>query len=666
MSNMQRQTSFTGGEVDAVNWKRTDLEAYLTCAQSLRNMEISTVGLANKRKGSTWSLTVTDQSDPNSQIFNFRDNNGNYYLLMADNLAFHIYLLNAGALTLFQTVTTPYLSAELQDIDWTIENDVLVLAHANHPTARIFVQSYGPAFFVYAQLNIYPAPAFDFSNIAYNAFTVAASVSTGTLTFQFTGLSSNPGYTTAWIGGQIIGGGATDIDPIGYAIITNVVPWDGTKVVFTAAVQIPFGTTFATVGSQYSVKQPLFTAALGYPSRCLFYQNRLWLAGTHSQPNTIMGSKINTPVNYDVGTGRDTDAIIYTLQQNEAGAIIGMNGGKQLEIYTEFFEFVCPQEQNSALTPSTFSVRQQSANGSSINCKAVSYDNDSYYVAQTGNAIIQFQFQGVGLAYKSINVSLASSHLVKNPVNRALLRGTATSQDNFIYYLNSDNTLTAFQFNWQFQLAALTPVEFEQGVEVLDICSLNNQIYFLKRYNGTVYALEYFDPTVRTDGAITATLQSNGEVTGLTHLIDYKVDVLYDTESNLSDLGEYVVDETGTIQVNNPQALTGPVSVGIIYDVDITPMFIYSGANEADYYKSVSRVFTDYYNSLNFSVNGYLVPYQTFAEIQSGAPLAPKSGTAKTAMVNGWQTDSTFSITQHAPFDLQIVAISYQVASAIQ
>lgn len=41
-----------------------------------------------------------------------------------------------------------------------------------------------------------------------------------------------------------------------------------------------------------------------------------------------------------------------------------------------------------------------------------------------------------------------------------LLRSTDLSQDNFIYFLNSDNTLTAFQFAHEVNLAALTPITF--------------------------------------------------------------------------------------------------------------------------------------------------------------------------------------------------------------
>jgi hypothetical protein len=111
---------------------------------------------------------------------------------------------------------------------------------------------------------------------------------------------------------------------------------------------------------------------MGYPSKVIFFQNRLWFANTKTLNNTIFGSKINAPVNFDVGVGQDTDAIIYTLGQSDSGGIVWMNGGKQLEIYTANYEFVAPQDQNTGLTPGTFSVRQQAAYGVSEKLKPIS------------------------------------------------------------------------------------------------------------------------------------------------------------------------------------------------------------------------------------------------------------------------------------------------------
>ena len=687
---MIRQTMFVTGEVDQTVWKRTDVNEYLTAAQSLQNAEVGTTGLAKKRKGTTVAYNVTGYATTNSRMYEFVDKNGDYYILLS--APSHIYVFfaptnqvnvitntgsfvitNTGAqvvaftdnLSIIQTLNTPYQETDLDSLDYTQDSDTLIITSPSFPPARVYISAYnGTAAptFAYQVLDIYPLPAYDFNTINYNNTTVTLSVTGNVLTIAFANLPAGATYTNAWIGGQIVGGGSSDIDPIGYAIITAV-SQSGTTVTFTATVQIPFQTTgYATQGSQYSIKQPAWSAALGYPAKVLFYQNRLWLANTYSLNNTIFGSRINAPINFDVGTGADTDAIVYTIGQTNSGAILWMNGGKQFEIYTQNYEFACPQNENIALTPTTFSIRQQSSYGSSSILKPITYINDSYYATKTGTAFINFHFNGIGLTYTSSNITAASSHLVKNPSNRALLRGSDTSQDNFIYYLNQgDNTLTTFQFAHEYKLAALTPSNFQPNVVLVDIVTVDNKIYILKFYELTEqYTIELLDDNTRTDCTFTASMASSGVVTGLTLLNGYTVQVVYQGQ----DFGQYLV-QNNQITVNNPAAIADTVTIGLLYDVVITPMYVFAGTAESPFKKQITRIYVDYYQSLNFYINGNLIPYQNFADIQAGLPLTPQTDTAIVSPVSGWQRFGTFSITQSSPFDLQILSIAYEIGSAV-
>lgn len=697
-TKMIRQTRFTTGEVDEVTWKRTDVEEYLTAARSLLNCEVGTTGLVKKRKGTRKSIIATPYALLTSRMYEFVDKNGAYYILMSTNGGFNVFsvpddeafvITSRGAfvvtsrgsfvvaadttLSFVQFVSAPYSGGELSELDYTQDNDSVIFTHPEFPPGRVYLSSYSPLTFAFQYLNIYPLPAYDFNTINYNAYTVSLSVAGDVLTFNFTGVGANPGFTNAWIGGQIIGGGATDIDPIGYAIITNVSysGGGGGTVTFTATVQIPFLTVgYSTSGAQYSVRQPAWvnTAGdpygLGYPAKVLFMQNRLWFGNTKLLPTTVFGSKINTPVSFDVGTGRDTDAIVYTIGQTNSGAIQWMNGGKQMEIFCKNLEFSCPQDQNSGLTPSTFSIRQQSSFGSSPTLKPQTYINDSYFAAKTGKALINYHFTGVGLSYASSNISAASTHLVNNPRNRALLRGSDASQDNFIYYLNPDeNTLTAFQFAAEYKLAALTPIVFQDDVTLVDIVSVNNKIYILKYYALTqTFVIEVMDATTKIDSQENATMASTGVVTGLSRFNGYTVQVVYQNQ----DFGQYLV-AGGTITVENLGLVADTVEIGLLYDVEIKPMYPFAGAVAAPFMKNMSRIYIDYFESLNFYINGKLVPYQSFAEIQAGLPLVPRTDTAIFAPVSGWSRfdGDAVVITQSSPFDLQILGIGYQIEYAV-
>ena len=704
-TKMVRQTLFNFGEVDQVTWKRTDVQEYLTAAQSLLNCEVGTTGLAKKRKGTSFLFNVTACAEFNSRMYEFVDKFNNHYVIISADGSFCIYsvptnadfvitntgafvitdtganvVVNTNILVFVQSIPVPYQTGDLDNIDYTQDNDALVLTHPNYAPGRIYITQYNGAnfpTFAFQYLTIYPLPAYDYNTINYNNTTVTLSVDPmNVLTISFAGLPAGATFTNDWIGGQIVGGGATDIEPIGYAIITSV-SQVGTTVTFMATVQIPFQTTnYATSGSQYSIKQPVWITPAqfptpnpitsGYPAKVLFFQNRLWFGNTNTLNNTIFGSKINSPINFDVGTGKDTDAIIYTIGQTNSGAILWMNGGKQMEIFCENNEFACPQDVNTALTPASFSIRQQSSYGASPLLKPITYINDSYYSTKAGKALINFHFNGIGLTYTSSNISVASSHLVKQPSNRALLRGTETSQDNFIYFINpDDDSLTTFQFATEYKLAALTPAIFQEKVQLIDIVTIDNSVLILKFYELTnQFTIEVFDENTRVDCDFNAAMFSSGLVTGLDLLDGYVVQVVYKNQ----DFGQYLVSG-GEITVNNPDGISDTVSIGLLYDVEIIPMYPYAGALQSPFFKQVQRIYVDYTLSLDFSINGNLVPYQMFP-LFNGKPITPQTDTAIIGPFSGWNrfdNDNVpiISITQSSPFDLQITSIGYQVAAAV-
>ena len=684
---MIRQTMFTTGEVDQITWKRTDASVYLTAAQSLLNCEVGTTGLAKKRKGTAFVLAATAYATSKSKMYELIDKNDNHYLIMSADQKFYVFstpsddavvvtgrgttvvtersntvVANQDYFISVQTITSPYLLADIDQLDYTQDNDSIIFTNSSYPPGRIFIDDYTTLHFSYEVLDIFPPPSYDFNTINYNQYT-AAFTNPSSTTFQLVLTGTDAGnITTAWIDGMVIGLGKSDIDPVGYGIITAVTPSSGT-VTIVGNVVVPFAapSDMSTLGSQYSVRQPAWSTILGYPSKVLYFQNRLWFANTLTLPNTVFGSKINAPINFDLGTGRDTDAIVYTIGQTDSGSIRWMNGGKQLEIFTENYEYACPQDTNAALTPSTFSIRLQSSYGSSEYFKPITYINNSYYVTKTGKAVITYFFTGVGLSYKSSNISVASSHLILNPLNRALLRGADDSQDNFIYFNNGDHTLTSFQFASEYKLAAFTPIKFQEDIQLVDIVTIDNSVFILKYYVKTaVYTVEEMVSEIKLDGYREMSMPLSGVILGLDDFNGYTVQVVYKNQ----DLGSYLVSG-GQITVDNVTGVADTVSVGLLYDVEITPMYIFGGQTASPYKKTISRIYVDYFNSLDFQINGKLVPYQNFADIQAGNPLTPQTDTAIIDRVNGWERFGTITISQSSPFDLQILGIGYEVKAAV-
>jgi len=649
-----RQDSFQFGEIDEINFNETSSPFYLKSLKSAKNMLVSNTAKLVKRTGFKNIKSLSDETigpklTADTRMFGFFAEDNEYYIIFATNLEFSFYKVSDGSFV--TPIATPYVNAELKNIKDTNGENNIIFVHPDNIQARLD-ESAGT--FTYTPFSFAQQPVYDFGDVNYNsAVTTMAGGTTVTFTLTVTGVTT---FTTDWVGGLVIGGGNNINDPIGYGVITSVVV--GANTVFTGTVKIDFKDgTFS--GSDFSIRKPIYSATLGFPSAVILFQNRLWFANTKTLKNTIAGSKINQFDNFDVGIGRDNDAIIDTLGDTNAGEIEFLNSGKQIEIYTRNFEYVSPQPNGIALTPSSFTARLQSSYGVSKDFQPINYGNNSYYMGRGGKSLFKFEFQGLGESYASENISFVSSHLIKSPTSSAVVQSTINSQENYLFLLNNDSTLTCYQFSDAAAINSFTPLTFgdETNVNIIDIIDIDNKFYmlvFLK--TSSKYILARFDEDFYHDFYQVKTLPANGVITGLTDYEGYTVSVVFEGQG----FGDYVVS-SGQITVDNPDMDTGDCTVGLTYNVEIKPLSPFDGAKLTDAFKKTSFIYIDYFNSLNFNVNGKLVPYKTFAEIQAGDELMPKTGTAKISTAKGWRITQDIEITQSSPLPLSILSISYQI-----
>lgn len=628
-----RQTSFKTGEIDPLHYTRSDFPEYLTAAQSLKNMEINVTGSARKRMGTLHLGLIENPLGENAKIAQIRDKNNNTYLVLISD---QFYVYDLKPLKLKFTIKSPYPSIE--GVDWANDNDALIFVKSDYPPGRLYFKGKD---LVYETLDIYPMPAYDFGDFDYSKITFNINNNV---------INTTSSIPKSYLGGQFLAKGNSIEDPVGCGIINHIDTYS-----FTVDVNIPF-MNGNYLGSKVSLRAPAFSNEEGWPSKVIYYQNRLWFAATAKLPSGIFGSKINRPVNFDVGTGKDSEAIIYSIGQEDCGNILWLNGGKQLEIYTENYEFSCQQGQDQPLTPSTFNIKQQSSFGVSEKIKPVTYMNDSYYVGKEGNSILNFKYQGIGQSYLAANVSMASQHLVKSPIKSILLRGTDSSQDNFIYFLNPDGSLTTFQYAAEVGLAALTPIFFNENIHILDIETINNSVYLFAKYKNKSYGmLEMYRDFVLMDSAAYVDVNSEGNM-HIPHLngID-KVQITFENQ----DFGLHLCKDK---IINIPILASKKAFVGLNFDVELKSMYYTSGPDSAPYKKFITKAFVDYYKSFDFYVNGKLVNYQYYAGIEKNNIFKEaQTGVAIIDYVSGWHQSKNLTITQTAPYDLHIISIAYQI-----
>lgn len=177
-------------------------------------------------------------------------------------------------------ITTPYVSADLEELKFFNTSEQLLIFHEDYAPRRLYIDSSNA--WVLEELDFIFGPFLDDNN---EITTLAPNATTGSVTItasSATGINNDSGFLSTDIGRQIkITQGTT----IGYATITAV----GSTTSVTATVDSDFGSTTAVTTWALG----LYSDTTGYPSVGGIHQNRLVLAGSKEQPERLDFSQIN-------------------------------------------------------------------------------------------------------------------------------------------------------------------------------------------------------------------------------------------------------------------------------------------------------------------------------------------------------------------------------------
>ena len=153
-------------------------------------------------------------------------------------------------------------------------------------------------------------------------------------------------------------------------------------------------------------------------------------------PNTLFGSKVADFFNFKTDEALDDDAIFVTISSDSLNAINAIRSGRDLQIFTSSAEFFVPQSTLDPITPSNIVIKTATRRGAKEGIRPVSAETGTLYIQKSGKALRELIFSDTDLNYNSDNVSLLSSHLLKNPVKIALRVATSTDDGDLLMIVN--------------------------------------------------------------------------------------------------------------------------------------------------------------------------------------------------------------------------------------
>lgn len=354
-----------------------------------------------------------------------------------------------------------------------------------------------------------------------------------------------------------------------------------------------------------------FSPTRGYPSCGTFYQDRLVLAATTAQPDTVFCSVVGDYESHAAkshGVVRDDSAMTVTVSSQKVNKIrwITSDGGGLL-VGTVGNEFLLrPATTTKAFGPSNVEAKPNSTHGSK-DVAPVSVGSATLFVQRAGKKLREAIYDSSVDRYVANDLTLAANTITKDGIVEISF---VQEPDNVVWCARSDGALLGLTYDREQQIVgwhyhALGGSSDANGTipVVESVASIpspdgtHDDLYLLvKRYvNGaTVRYVEYLDRSwdihsgatedaYFVDGGATYDGTATLFITGLNHLRGETLQVRGDGVN----LGSYTVSSAGKITLSS---LVSVAQVGYAYNEDAERLPIDAGAVDGTSQGKIKRI----------------------------------------------------------------------------
>ncbi len=215
-----------------------------------------------------------------------------------------------------------------------------------------------------------------------------------------------------------------------------------------------------------------FSPKSGYPSCVFFYQDRLGLAGTRAEAQTIWFSKTGEHAHFGHTRGalEDADSFSVNLSGKKLNAIHSVAVAGKLLVFTAGSEWTV--SCSGALTPYNLQIEQQSERGAS-RALPVMVGNKALFVQARGGALRDFYYDYNSASYTGSDLTLCAKHLFFNQEIREVCY--QQEPDNLVWCVLSGGEIASLTYLAEENLCAWTHHN-TQGF-FRSVCTIPNRGY---------------------------------------------------------------------------------------------------------------------------------------------------------------------------------------------
>ena len=410
-------------------------------------------------------------------------------------------------------------------------------------------------------------------------------------------------------------------------------------------------------------KENVWSTIRGWPRSVCFYEGRLIFGGTRSKPQSLFMSKTGAFFDFEIDEGDDDEGIFATISSRKLNDIVDVYPGRNLQIFTSGAEFAVTSRP---VTPSNINIQPQTSHGSG-NVEVQDVDGSTIFVDRHGKSLLSFLYSFNEDAYTTDDRSVLASHLINQPVDMALLAGTASDDANWLFIVNEDGSGTILNTLRSQDINGFT--RWSTDGEIKSVCVVDDELFMVveRDINGTDKRfIERWDFDYMLDCSVKST-RTGSNITGLDHLDGEEVQVLVDDENYVLD-SRTVSSNQVTLDAN--EEYSGDYEVGLLFTTTIKPMplntNIGSGQNQMRL-KKIVRMNLRVYESSGIYIDNIPVPIRAFGPAGDTSPLSPESIVPTSGIIedvydiNGWGREVVPTITCPDPTPMHIQMIEYEI-----
>lgn len=665
-------TNFNAGEWSPRLYGRVDLQRYPNAARELRNVLPLVEGAVTKRPGTRF--VAQTKSNRAARLLGFEFNTEQTYILEFTDLAVRIYRAKARVESPPGTpveIVTPWPEATLFELGFVQSADTLYVVHPDYAPRKITRSS--DTSWSIATVDWRDGPYLD-ENTTTTTLTPAATTGTGiALTASaVTGINGGAGFSAADVGRlvRVKHAGTT----WGWAKIASYVS--------TTQVTIDIQQAFGAATASASWRLGAWGSTRGWPRAITFHEERLWLASSKGQLQTLWSSVTGdfenlAPTSYGPSPAAATladNGITYALADDRVNAVLWLNSGDVLTAGTRGGEFIVRASNlNEAITPDNVTARRGSTRGSAA-VQPVRIDDAVLYVHRNRRSVLQLAYDVQRDSYGSSDVTRLARHLVRGQVRQLAWQAEPWA---CVWAAMEDGTLAAMTYlreqdviGWHrhqlggsavkvLSVASITTATESELWLVVERAINGSTVRYVEVLETEFYAAAsadladawYVDSALAYSGAATTTLS------GLTHLIGQTVAIL----ANGAVHPPRVVSAGGSVTLDN--AATKAV-VGLPFTARIESMNLEAGAADGTAQgkrQRVHRIVLRLFQTVGCEIGwpgGSLdeIPWRAPAD-PMGSPPALFSGDKRVAPPFDWDDSARIVVQSQLPTPMTVVAL---------